>query len=231
MDFAPVKRQRLADQVAAHIRDSIVGGRFDPGETLPPERELAEQFRVNRSSIREALNRLEMLGLVETRHGGGTRVTDFLTTAGLQLLPYLLAPKGRLDPQLLRDLMELRVLLLGWTAEKAIRNADEASLNQLQASLDALRAATKVEDIQEHDFAFFEQLVAMTGNRVLVMVGNAIRSVYLQNRELFRMLYLGGADTTNQQQTIDALRSRDAPAARAAMEAYGRGMLPTGKPA
>ena len=91
MSFAPVKRLKLAEQLASSIRSAIIQGTYGPGDTLPSERDLAGQFEVNRSSVREAILRLEAWGLVEVKQGGGTRVRDFLTSAGLQVLPFLTA--------------------------------------------------------------------------------------------------------------------------------------------
>ena len=70
-----VARQRLSDQVVAHLREMIVEGEIAAGETLPPERELARQFGVSGTVIREALNALSARGLVEIRHGVGSFVT------------------------------------------------------------------------------------------------------------------------------------------------------------
>ncbi len=70
----PRARGGVADRLAASLRTSIVRGRLRPGDPLPSERELADQYEVNRSSVREAMKRLEAWGLVKIRHGGATRV-------------------------------------------------------------------------------------------------------------------------------------------------------------
>ena len=226
MSFAPVKKLNVAKQVAASIRAAIVEGGFSPGDTLPAERELAGQFKVNRSSIREALHRLEATGLVEIRHGGGTRVTDFLATAGFQIVPYLLAPGGQLDPSILADLLDLRVALLSWTAERAATRIGGDQLNQLTDLVASMERATSAARAQELDYDFFELLVTSTGNRLLGLIANAVRRVYLQHRELFNALYEQGAlDTSYHHRLIRALRDKDAPRAREAMEDYGRQAL------
>ena len=152
MRFAPIKKVKVSAQVAGSIRDAIVGGDYQPGDTLPPERDLADQLGVNRSSIREAMLRLEAWGLVEIKHGAGARVANFLSTAGLQLLPFLLAPGGQLDPKWLIDLLELRVLLLGWTASQATLRADPEAILELEQILEEIEAADAVSKVQELDF-------------------------------------------------------------------------------
>ena len=72
----PPDRQRVDEQIAASIADAILDGAFPPGSTLPPERELAEQLGVNRTSLRQGLARLQQMGLIEARHGSGNVVCD-----------------------------------------------------------------------------------------------------------------------------------------------------------
>src|ERR671910_3795353 len=69
--IAPIRRVKLYEEVAARIRDLIASGELQAGEALPSERKLAEQFKVGRAVIREAIRQLEVSGLVESRHGGG----------------------------------------------------------------------------------------------------------------------------------------------------------------
>lgn len=227
MSFTPLPRSRLAEQVAAAIRDAIVSGGYRSGESLPGERELADQFGVNRSSVREALHRLDAWGLVEVRHGGATRVADLFGRAGVHLLPYLLAPGGAVDPRLLRDVLELRVVLMGWSAAQAARRATPESLATIRAALDRLDAASTIDDVQTGDYDVFAAMVAATGNRVLGILSDAIRRVYLQNGALFAALYGPGAlDTTLHHRAVEAIAAGDAEAARVAMEAYASRSVP-----
>lgn len=225
MSFSPVKRAKVSEQVAVTIRDAIVGGTYSIGDLLPTERDLAEQFGVNRSSVREAMHRLEAWGFVEIRHGAGARVTDFLTTAGLAALPYLVAPGGRLDIELLRDMLELRVELLGWTAARAATYGDDAGKERLDEIIVALEGADTVDAQQELDYDFFEQLIAMSKNRVLALFANVIRKVYLEQRALFSVVYAAGLDLTHHHNTLAAVKAGDVAAARKAFSDYGRTFL------
>jgi len=67
--ITPIKKTRVAEEVADRIRVLMLDGTFPPGEPLPSERHLAERFGVSRGSIRDALRTLETIGLLETRHG------------------------------------------------------------------------------------------------------------------------------------------------------------------
>lgn len=224
VQFAPVKRLRIAEQVATHIRDAILGGTFAPGDSLPSERELADQFGVNRSSVREALHRLEASGLVEMRHGGATRVRDFLLSAGFQLLPYLLAPGGELDAKMLADLLAMRTMLLAWTAREAAAQATGQDIDALATLVEALQAAETTEDLRRLDYDFFEQLVDLTGNRVLGLLANATRRVYLEHAGLFEQLY-ATFDPSHHAEVVEAMRAGDGERAGAAMQAHGQTAL------
>lgn len=224
--FEPVHRASLSDQVATSIRKAILSGPMSPGDRLPPERELAVQFQVNRSSVREALQRLVAWGLVEVRHGGGVTVRDFMATVGMEVLPWVLAPGGCVDSSLMRDLIEVRADLLGLTADLAARRASAVDRSELAARLDSLAQARGVSNIQDADFAFFEALTRASRNRVLWLQTTMIGRVYAENRAVFEALYPHDRiDTTAHQATVDAIEAGDSVTARQAMHAYGMSAL------
>jgi DNA-binding FadR family transcriptional regulator len=89
MPLRAIESRSLSDQVFEQLGAEIVTGRYDPGANLPAERALAEIFGVNRHVVREALKRLEQVGLVKIAQGGSTKVLDYLHHAGLDLLGLL----------------------------------------------------------------------------------------------------------------------------------------------
>src|SRR2546426_11618877 len=95
----PVGKQRVAEEIVEQLRSPILKGSFAPGDKLPPERKLAEELGVNRASLREAIKKLEHIGLVKTRQGEGTRVLDWMQTASLELVRHLVE---RGSPEILR---------------------------------------------------------------------------------------------------------------------------------
>ncbi len=214
--------ERIADKIAVKLRAAIVGGRLRPGDALPSERELAEQYDVNRSSIREAMGKLETWGLVKIRHGGATRVSDFLMGAGLELLPHLVELGGKVDPGILEDLHGIRGMLLGWCAEQAARNADAADVEKLEALVHQLSdAKAKPATLQVLDYDFYQELVRISGNRVLGLFSNVVRDVYLNGKDGFAGLYARGVfDPVHHQQAVAAIRARDAAGAGSAMRGH-----------
>src|SRR6202022_27378 len=92
--FRPVGKPRVAEEIVQQLRGLILRGEYAVGDKLPPERKLAEELGVNRASLREAIKSLEHLGLVKTRQGDGTRVLDFMQTAGVELVSHLISGAG-----------------------------------------------------------------------------------------------------------------------------------------
>lgn len=230
MTFAPIRKEKLAEQVARRIREAIVAGSYKPGDPLPSERDLAGQFGVNRSSVREALLRLEAWGLVDIRQGGATRIRDFFRSAGIQLLPFLLAPSGDLDRELLADVLSIRVMLLSWTAgEVAAKAPSQAACADLSALIEAMGTAD-VRDLQRLDMDFFVELVALTGNKVLGLFANAFREVYEENGQHFSFLYRVPFDLSLHRKTLVCLLGGDSGGASEAMREFASRALASGIP-
>lgn len=112
MAFVPVTRASVSDLVFGQLRDAIVSGTYRTDDALPGERELAAAFEVNRHAVREALRRLQQLGLVRISQGGATRVLDWRVHAGLDLALSLVR-SGDVLPvaTLVRDMMDMRACI------------------------------------------------------------------------------------------------------------------------
>lgn len=167
-------RRPLPDEVASRIQAKILAGGFAPGERLPAERELATQLRVNRSSVREALKKLEQLRLVDTQRGSGTRVQD-AQHASFEVVWWMLLDGGRPNLPRIRDLLELRETLLPGVMRLALERATDEELESGAASL---RHAAEA-DLSDDEFldALRELQVVfarMTHNRVLLILANSV---------------------------------------------------------
>lgn len=128
MAFVPVTRASVSDLVFGQLRDAIVRGDYRPDDTLPGERELAAAFEVNRHAVREALRRLQQLGLVRVSQGGATRVLDWRVHAGLDLALSLVQSDDVLPVgTLVRDMMDMRACIGIDAARLCARRADRAA--------------------------------------------------------------------------------------------------------
>src|SRR5262245_19050028 len=116
-----IRRPSLVDEIVSRVRGEILQGRWAAGQTLPPEREVAERWGVTRTSLKHALVRLEEVGLVRTKHGVGTVVQDVAEEGGADLLKYLVEPGEKPSGLLLREVLEARILIAGDFARLAAR--------------------------------------------------------------------------------------------------------------
>ena len=105
----------ISDDITRRLLRDILRGRINPGEKLPPERELAVRFNTNRNTLREALRNLTTLNLIAARQGDGLRVQDFRKSGEWTLVPWFLQMEGgTVDErvQLLEDILRLRRILI-----------------------------------------------------------------------------------------------------------------------
>src|ERR687888_14332 len=165
VSLEPIKRSRVYEHIVQQIQALIREGRWAPGDQIPPERELAERFKVSRTSVREALRALEIQGVIESRQGGGT----FVRTADVDaLIPPLAAAilRGRRE---LAEVLEVRELLEPGIARRAAERATAEHLTELERLLERQRAciATGVSFVDE-DTAFHETLTRAADNTILL---------------------------------------------------------------
>jgi GntR family transcriptional regulator, transcriptional repressor for pyruvate dehydrogenase complex len=218
--FTKLDKIGVAERVAEQIRDAILHGSFLPGDVLPGERVLAQSFGVNRSSVREAMHRLDALGMIETRHGEKSRVADFLTSAGLFVLPLLLTKRGRIDCDLMADVLTVRVAVLGATAKAAARKRTGDDVKKLARALEMLEQATSAEERLLLDWQFFELLVVASANQVMAALAHWIRRFYLGNQTQFLMLYGAPFACDALNDVVCAIDGANENDAKAAMERY-----------
>src|ERR671936_903456 len=121
----------VAGRVFSQLVEDVLSGRYEPGEKLPTQRALAAELGVNMASVREAVKRLEQLGLVEVRHGDAMRVTDWRASGGLDVVAHVLFRAGGLDRGTLGSLLEARRLMLAESARLAARRREPEQARRL----------------------------------------------------------------------------------------------------
>src|SRR3954453_13569077 len=174
----------VAGRVFTQLAESVL--RYEPGEKLPTQRALAAELGVTMTALREALKRLEQLGLVEVRHGDAMRVADWRASGGLDVIAHVLFAAGGLDRATLADVMEARRLMLAESARLAAERRDAAQATRLEELAGRIAHADDAAMAQALDWAFFHELVEAARNVVLLLVMNTIRDIYLQRGELFQ---------------------------------------------
>jgi DNA-binding FadR family transcriptional regulator len=161
----PVEKQRVAEEIVEQLRSLILTGQYPPGAKLPPERELSKRLGVNRASLREALKKLEHLGLVRIRQGDGTRVQDFMQTGGIELVQHLLPLASGSHPELIRDMLEFRRLFGREIARLAAFRGGKEAAAKVRSIADKAERASTAQELFETDFDFYVALTARSPTR------------------------------------------------------------------
>lgn len=226
----PVRRRAVSDDVFAQLRDEIVGGRIAPGALLPAERALCEAFGVNRSSVREALRRLEQARLVSIRHGATPRALDYRQHAGLDLLSDLLVtPAGLPDTHVLRSVLEMRSAIAPDVARLAALRADAGDHARLDAAVAGMAAAAgELVTLQALAAELWSHLVDAARNVAYRLAYNSLRTSYDQGRALFtHVLASEIGDVAGHRALVAAVSRGDSGEA----EALARGLVRRGESA
>ena len=214
----PPDRQRVDEQIAASIADAILDGVFPPGSTLPPERELAEQLNVNRTSLRQGLARLQQMGLIEARHGSGNVVCN---PEGLTHPAVVEALVRKLGPEFLVELFEIRAGLGPLIGRLAAERSKAEDAEALRAALAAAHQADTAVARQAADLAYFRVLIHSSRNRALGLLYRWVEQAFGGREHELTAAYDDAEPLLADLRAItDAVLERDAAAAAAKVEAY-----------
>lgn len=155
----------MSDAVFTALSEEILTGRFAPGYALPGERDLAASFNVNRHAVREALKRLQQVGLVAISQGGPTKVLDWRTSAGLDALVPL-AYAGRIPPaKIIDDVREMRVALGVDAARLCALRANAEQVEAVVAAAEAYPdAPSSAIELSARDLIFWTAVIDGTNN-------------------------------------------------------------------
>ncbi|MEU7907333.1 GntR family transcriptional regulator [Actinoplanes sp. NPDC049118] len=215
---SPIARDTVVDVLVARLRADVLSERYAPGALLPPERELAAGYGVTRTSLKHALVRLVGAGLLETRHGVGTRVRDYRRTAGPDLLPYLVNLDG---PGWLTETFAVRREIGSLIAFRAAGHASGADRVRLLRLRDEIAAAPGGDPVQRAEAEVHRALAVASGNRVYELLVNSLLRAYDDVRHLFAAPFADPAAAAHRiTPLVETVRAGDAEAAHAAADAY-----------
>ena len=171
VDFS--QRGPVSLEVTQRLLSYLLSGRFQPGQKIPPERQLAAALGVGRYVVREALKSLALLGLLEVRLGDGT----YLRATSSEFLPQVIEWGVLLTPQQRRDIEEARYYIEPIVAGLAAERRDEKTVKKLQGILDDMARTTDRRAIVEGDLRFHTLLAEAAGNAALSRVVANLRSL------------------------------------------------------
>jgi len=170
---ALIESVTVVDAVERHIKELIASGALKPGEQMPSERELQAELGVSRLPLREALARLQALGLIRIRHGKGAFVENNVSPNALRDVLIALFPSQNLDR--LRDLVDARGLLESEISSLASRKATPEELDDLERLLTENADTVKDgEEFADLDYSFHHQMATIAGNSFLLLMHEAL---------------------------------------------------------
>jgi GntR family transcriptional repressor for pyruvate dehydrogenase complex len=219
----PVTKQSLADRLALRIREMIRHGEYEIGDRLPAIMEMARSFGVGHPTVREALTKLEALGVVEIRHGSGvfvSRQEDVLLMSSPGYAPVV-------TRKLLTDLIRSRMPLEMQSVSEAVEHLTARHLREMRRLL-----STAGENLQDDvtlnrvNMAFHRQIAVASGNTVLLQLLDVLREMF--SREQLMILDIFGSreqDHKGHLAILDALERRDRSLAVARMRKHLEAVL------
>ena len=216
-----VQSSRLYEQIVEQIEQSVQRGDLKPGDQLPAERELAEQFGVSRTAVREAVKALREKGLVEAYPGKGTFITSGSSNPMRQSLDRMMR-SAQVDAT--SSLVEVREILEPEIAALAAVRATEENLNSLRQAVAVMDAAKRDPDAYiEADLDFHLELAEAAANPLILSLIDSIVGVLREQR--MRIFEVDGGPDRGQyhhKKILEAMEHQDTQGAREAMRAHLR---------
>jgi GntR family transcriptional repressor for pyruvate dehydrogenase complex len=215
--FETVRRDKVYEGVAKQI-ERLILKRLQPGDKLPSERELAETLGVSRSSIRDAIRSLELMGMVEPRQGAGTIVREISSESLVNPLANAIKRKE----ELIGELLDFRKMLEPQLAARAATRVSPNQISEMEQILE--RQEQKLRDGESaivEDSEFHYAIALASGNSVVLRVLDTLMDLLRDSRE--RSLQVEGRpqkSLAGHRRILAALKRHDGEAAKAAMRRH-----------
>jgi GntR family transcriptional repressor for pyruvate dehydrogenase complex len=208
----------ISHEIAVALRTDILSGRYQRGDRIPSERDLASRFNASRGAVRESFSQLEQLGLIRILPGGAR--VKAIEDASLAILRPLLELDAVPDPQLVAQFLETMGALASLTAKSAVAKASPDQLNRLQTMVAELaKDSADFESMQPQWRELLLYMAEIADNLVVRLISNDLRTQFLEH-----MINLGIKPEFKQQTAAKAMRSslaaRDGEMAAAAIQAH-----------
>ena len=216
-NFETIRRDKVYEGVAKQI-ERLILKKLRPGDKLPSERELAETLEVSRSSIRDAIRSLELMGLVEPRQGAGTIVREISSESLVNPLANALKRKE----ELIGELLDFRKMLEPQLAARAATRASPDEISAMEAILERQERKLRAgESAISEDSEFHYAIALASGNSVVLKVLDTLMDLLRDSRE--RSLQVEGRpqkSLAGHRRIFGAIKRRDSEAAKVAMRRH-----------
>lgn len=219
--FQPIKNKKVYEHVIEQIQEMIMEGTLKKGDKLPSERELTEQLGVSRTSIREALRSLEIIGLIESKQGEGNFIKGDLDKVFMEPLS-LMFMLNKDNPE---DILELRMAIELEAAFLAAERITDSDIDELKILLDKLKETKDETQRAKLDTQFHYKIAKITGNFFIIHLLSSISKLMESFIAFARDVILEGIDdklliNKQHQALFDSLRKKDPQGAYQAMRQH-----------
>ena len=219
--FRSVRQASVVDQIIENFKNALIQGELKPGQRLPSEAELCEQFGVGRSAIRESMKILQALGIVNIQQGNGTYIVDEPAPSMLNPLIFAIMLQAGMST----DLVELRRLMEIGYCELAAHHATDEDWARIEATAEAHANHAKlsevdVEELTRLDLEFHRSILDASHNTLVISLGHTIEELFFAG---IRNTYIAVADNVEKsvrfhREIINAIRANDPMKIHAAVE-------------
>jgi len=183
--FSPIKPKKIAEEIVKQLRSLIFSGKLQPGEKLPPERELAKSLNVSRPPLREALNTLQGMGLIEIQQGNRTFVRPITTRSIYDPLVAF----SKESPQNFLQVFEVRKYLDIGSVSLAAERATPKQITELEKIVRQMEEDLRNDRLgAKSDIDFHNKLAEITGNQLYIHV---VATIYDLLQEEIRIAWGG----------------------------------------
>ncbi|MBS6397018.1 MAG: FadR family transcriptional regulator [Clostridiales bacterium] len=214
MGLTAIKKESIGEQVLAQMKEQILNGDWKEGEKIPSENQLCDTFGVSRVTVRQAIQKLVALGLLETKLGEGSYVKGF----DLQSFIKGVIPAEYLTANDLMDVMRFRIHFEPMVAAWAAASVTDEQIAEMEETLqNMIESQNDYERYVIYDNEFHRLLTHSTGNQIAIFISDVIKDVMTQTMKIMTEGFGPGHGITCHQQIIDALRERDVERARQTM--------------
>ncbi|MCC5801019.1 FadR/GntR family transcriptional regulator [Rossellomorea vietnamensis] len=211
MNYKRIKPRKIYEEVAEVLIDMIKSGQLKSGDKLDSVQQLAENFQVGRSAVREALSALRAMGLVEMHQGEGTYVREF--DSSMLSLPIYIAALMKKDD--VKQLLEVRRILEVGAVEAAASRRTDEQLKEIKTALDQMHSANDEELGEEADFRFHMAIAKASQNQLLTGLMNNVSEMMVTTMRETRRLWLYSKKSTlarlyqEHQHIYEAIEAKD----------------------
>ena len=217
--YKVVQASRLYEQIVQQIEESILKGELSEGSQLPAERDLAKQFGVSRTAVREAIKALQEKGLVDAFPGRGTFVTNGTSNSMRRYLDRIIKSG---EPDGWAYVVEMREILEPEIAALAAARATDQDLATMREAVEVMDNSRQDSDVFiEADLDFHLALAEAAGNPIVLSLIDSIVGLLREQRlRIFRIVGGPQRGQHHHRRILEAIERHDAPGARAAMQAH-----------